>query len=333
MSNLYLLRNLLSLKAAESIDEQYSFRNSKFSVIDSNPQLKDIILKNIDEKACNVVTTVKLPVYSVGFNILKQRQRIQEVKRLVEKQLAELTVNQLFITYPMHFDSYIYYLVAIKLKIKVCFYEEGPCFYRAGCTKQYEINNIKDAVRRLYFESCGLKRGYAFKANSWYCSLPIKENYHTVILKYEKVNLSPDVKFVFLSRPVSDDYPEINLIDEVNAIKKFFDLVCKGNVLHLKFHPRESETKRSQIQELLRALGITTIVIKGNGPSEDIIFSMKSGAVCGYDTTTLVYANNINKNIDVYSVLKDIKNKEPSGFLSECFEEYQLKYKHIHMIE
>ncbi|WP_102385318.1 polysialyltransferase family glycosyltransferase [Vibrio cyclitrophicus] len=333
MSNLYLIRNLLSLKAAKSIDEQYFYHGSVFSVIDTDYQLKNIILNNLEETKINVVSTVKFPVYGAGFNILKQRQYIKEAKDEVEKLLSHLSTTQLFITYPMHFDSYVYYIIAKKLRIKVCFYEEGPCFYRAGLTKQYDINTKKDALRRLYFELCGLKRGYSFNADNWYCSLPIKEKHRLIRLKYKKVNLPSDVKRVFLSRPVSDDYPEIKITDEVNAIKKFYDFECDGEILYLKFHPRESETKRDLINDGLLKLGIQIAIIEGDMPSEDVIFSMEAGAVCGYDTTTLVYANNINNNVKVYSVLNSITGKDHSGFLTECYQEYKLKYNHIYMIE
>lgn len=333
MSNLYLIRNLLSLKAAKSIDAQYSFRDSVFSVIATNSHLSDIILENINKDNNNITATVKLPIYGVRFNIIKQRKHIRNAKKLIEEKLKRHTVDKLFITYPMHFDSYIYYLVAQKLNIKVCFYEEGPCFYRAGHTKQYEINNFKDAVRQLYFLLCGLKRGYSFKADVWYSSLPIQEDYQPVKLIYEKIDLPPTMNFLFLSRPVSEDYPEIKVTDEVKAIMAFYNLVCDKNILFLKFHPRESIVKQDEIKDSLISNGITVEVLDGSKSSEDIIFSMQSGAIGGYDTTTLVYADNINKKVKPYSVLKKIMDKETSGFLIECYKEYKLKYKHIYMIE
>lgn len=333
MSNLYLVRNLLSLKAAKSINDEYFSQSANFSVIDTNQQLKDIILKNIDANIDNIELTIKMPVSAAGLNILKQRKQIKEAKKMIGRVFSNLSIGQVFITYPMHFDSYLYYLVAKNRKIKISFYEEGPCFYRAGTTKQYDVSNTKDLIKRLYFDICGLKRGYNFKPDDWYCSLEIKEQHNLIKLRYEKVNLPANIKFVFLSRPVSEDHPEITVADEIEAIRKFYNMTCNGEVLHLKFHPRESEVKKSEIQERLRSIRINTEIIKGNNSSEDVIYSMKSGAVCGYDTTTLVYANNINKKVDVYSVLKEIIKKESSGFLTECYQEYKLKYKHIHMIE
>jgi hypothetical protein len=332
MSNMYLIRNLLSLKAAEAIDKDYKFNGSVFSIVNTNKQLKSIILKNIENNV-NIIDTLELPVFSVGFNIKKQRTIVKKLKIIAEELFVEKYISKLFITYPMHFDSYIYYLTAKKLNVPVCFYEEGPCFYRAGLTKQYEVNNMKDAIRHLYFELCGLRRGYNFKADSWYCSLPIKEKYNKIKIKYNKLCLPIDMKYLFLSRPASEDYQKIKIFDEINAIKKFYNLVCGNDTLFVKFHPRESQAKRITIKNELLKDEIKIEIIEGDMPSEDILFSMSTGAVCGYDTTTLVYANNINDKIEVFSVLKSLINKDPSGFLQECYQEYKSKYKHIHMID
>ncbi|MEZ9357188.1 polysialyltransferase family glycosyltransferase [Vibrio breoganii] len=333
MKNLYLIRNLLSLKAAKAIDEQYHSNESIYSIIEGNSQLSNIIISNLNENKDSIVPTINFRLYKVGINIFKQRKNIGDAKKEIEIKLRGLSVSKLFITYPMHFDSYMYYLTARKMGITICFYEEGPCFYRGGLTKQYEIKNTKDLLRKIYYSMCGLRRGYDFKADCWYSSLPIKDKHKSIRLQYERVQLPLDVKYVFLSRPVSDDYQELDIRDEVNAIMKFYNLACGSDPLYIKFHPRESDLKRSQIRNMLFKSNINIKILEKDCPSEDIIYSMKNGAVCGYDTTTLVYANNINDKIEVYSVLKSIAVKDTTGFLLECYEEYKLKYKHIRMCD
>ena len=200
-------------------------------------------------------------------------------------------------------------------------------------TKQYSVVNLKSFLRKIYFSIVGLNYGYGFKPDAWYSSLPIKESYNKIDLLYKKVQFPEEIKNIFLSRPVSCDFPEISLLDEVSAIKSFyFNLDLKGH-LFVKFHPRESEEKRRKLISLLRSENVLVEDLNVESSSEDIVYSMGQGKVIGYDTTTLVYSNKINPKIQAYSILALIKDKESSGFLQECYKEYCEKYPFIKMIK
>ncbi|MBH0027520.1 hypothetical protein I6F53_11045 [Pseudoalteromonas sp. SWN29] len=335
MSDLFLIRNLLSSTSALSIMHQYGSEDAVFSVVSCNKTLEDAIKNSILSDAHHqVIDTFKLDLMPFRLTSLyKQRLSVNSIKFKILQLYKARGINKLFLTYPMHLDSYLYYTVAKKNDIEICFFEEGPCFYRGGLTKQYSVVNFNSFLRKIYFRIVGLDYGYGFKPDTWYSSLPIKNNYNKVNLVYRKVDLPDEVMNLFLSRPVSCDFPEITLADEVNAIKAFyFNLDLKG-CLYIKFHPRESEEKRMKLLCLLKDEKILVKHLNVEYSSEDIVYSMSQGNIVGYDTTTLVYSNKINPKIQAYSILALIKNKESSGFLQECYREYEEKYPFIKMIK
>ncbi|HHG3513808.1 polysialyltransferase family glycosyltransferase [Vibrio parahaemolyticus] len=336
MSELYLIRNLLSIKTATAIINDYGIGKPIYSVVSLNGDSSRIIKKNIKDEAgeykvCDSISLNLLPFRLSS--IFKQRKNVGNLKREVRRIFEEEEVERIFITYPIHLDSYVYFSEAKKMGIEVCFFEEGPCFYRAGQTKQYEVVSLSTLIKKVYFKAVGLEYGYNFKPDKWYSSLPMEGKSLPINLVYSKVDLPQSVHNVFLSRPVSDDSTDLSIFDEVDAIMLFIQKAHLTNEdIYIKFHPRESDSKRKQLLNILKKMQVSAKCIKGTYSSEDMLFSMKKGVICGYDTTTLVYSKNINPNIKSYSVLGAIKDKDSSGFLNECYNEYCNKYPHIEMI-
>lgn len=335
MSDLYLIRNLLSLKVAKSIVHESLKDSPVFAIINNMPQLKKEILNNINDNKCHVEDMIGVAILPIGVNVLKQRSEVENSKELIKDQIIRNDIKRVFITYPLHFEAYLYYSVAKSLGVEVAYFEEGPCFYRGDYTKQYAINDLRSLIRNIYFNICGLKRGYVLKPDLWFSSMPISGPHSRVKLIYNKVNLPEKITRLFLSRPISSDYANISIEDEVNAIQKFSESTCSnGDKIYIKFHPREDRQKRREIKEKLTSLGINILSLDVIQSSEDVLFSMDAGAmICGYDTTTLVYSKSINNEIETFSVLGMIADKDPSGFLVECYNEYKALYPHITMLD
>ncbi|ENB4330070.1 hypothetical protein ABHV50_004171 [Vibrio vulnificus] len=334
MSSLFLVRNLMSLTSARAISKKLCKKKIIFSVVSGDNKLKRVIKNNIDD-AVDVTDSefIEFLPFKVS-SLIKQRRIIDEVSKRIERFLLTENITQIFITYPLHVDSYLYYKISVRLGINVGFYEEGPCFYRQGRTRQYQINDFRTFFRKVYFSLIGLNFGYGFEPNSWYSSLPINGNCNIVKLSYRVVELPMGVHNVFLSRPMSNDYPTITIDDEINAIKIYIShIIGCESTLYIKFHPRESEEKIITLINRLTSIGIKVQEIKGDFSAEDLLFSMESGTICGYDSTTLVYSKSINEKVKAISLLSLVKDKDRSGFLKECHSEYMSLYPHIHMLE
>jgi len=331
MCNLYLIRNLLSLKAALSIENQYEYNNSIYSIINYNSDVTSLIVDNIECDNVNIKYTESLNLSNDIFGFIGNRKKVRQNKGKIKVIFSEEKITSLFITYPIHFDAYLYYRVAKEMNIKVCFFEEGPCFYRKGSTNQYKAITILDKIKRKYFLSIGIDRGYDFFPDEWYSSIPIDVEHYKVKLQYRKILLD-DVRCLFLSRPVSEDCNGVSVDDEIKAITLFYQRCCNENFLYIKFHPRENENKRKNLLRLLNGNGIPCGELETNYSSEDVIYSLKESVIGGYDTTTLVYSNSINSLVKAYSVIASIKDLDTSGFLNECYNEYKHKYTHITMI-
>lgn len=325
----------MSLATAKAIVEKLDKNEVVVSIISEDAKLNDIIKKNIGNDNFQVHDTEVLSLLSFKVNsIISQKKIVKAYFDKVENFLKTNNVERIFITYPLHLDSYVYFRVAKKIGIKVAFYEEGPCFYRQGRTKQYNIVNVRTMLRKVYFSLVGLNFGYEFKPQEWYSLLPVGENSKRIEILYNDVGISNTVRNVFLSRPASDDYPLVTIDDEVNAIKSYYNQYIDPNdTLYIKFHPRESNYKIKMLMKNLKLSGIKVECIEGDFSSEDLLFSMRNGTICGYDSTTLVYSNNINKNVKAISLLGFIKDKDKTGFLNECYDEYVKLYGHIKMFE
>lgn len=324
----------MSLTSARAIVEKYCKRDVIFSVVSGDAKLERVIKNNIDD-AVDVTNSESIEFLPFRISsLIKQRRIVDEVTKRIEKFLLAKNITHIYITYPLHVDSYLYYKVSLKLGINIGFYEEGPCFYRRGRTKQYQIKNLRTFVRKIYFSLIGLNFGYDFEPNNWHSSLPSNKSCDIIKLSYRVVDLPLEVRNVFLSRPMSNDYPTITIDDELNAIKKYVShSIGYENTLYIKFHPRESEEKIITLINKLGSIGIKVKEIKGDFSSEDLLFSMESGTICGYDSTTLVYSKSINEQVKAISLLSLVKDKDCSGFLKECYTEYVSLYPHIHMLE
>jgi hypothetical protein len=56
-------------------------------------------------------------------------------------------------------------------------------------------------------------------------------------------------------------------------------------------------------------------MLSTNVTAEEVIFNMKRGAVCAFDSSSIIYGQATNKEVKCYSVLNCIYSKDDSGEL------------------
>lgn len=329
MTIFFLVRNVLSIKVAEAIvfsefvgekkffysceadDERYF--NEMSSLIGKG----GIVMKTITDKAMfNRKFIFLLPFY-----LIVSRSKIKKILLLNE-------IEKLFVTYPLHYKQSLYVSVARKLGIEICFFEEGTCFYRGDVSQQYKARTIFGYIKKILLKPLGLVQGYDVEPDKWYSILGLPNiDYLPVNVKYSAIDVDY-VDNLFLSRPLSSELPGISIQDHAEGILRFCKELPKGGVLYIKFHPRESKDEVDYILSYLNG-HYTTLQLKVNVSAEDVVFNFGSARICGFETSTLVYANKINKEAKVYSVLPVVANMDSSGHLASYLSEYMDKYKHI----
>lgn len=332
MNKLFFVRNLMSANVAGKISDIGD--GNDFFLLMNNATANHVasFLNRNRSRRIFYFDEMKL---KFDINLISVRNIVKSYKKEVASFLSEKKINEVYLTYPLHFDSYVFFECAAYLEIPVTFYEEGPCFYRRGRTKQYSNKSFLNLVKGTFFRLIKLKRGYDFNPSNWVCSMPIPQPHDLISLTFEFVEDFIGVKKLFLSRPASDDFKNISINDEIKAIEFFITYsksMYSDEPLYIKFHPREGVVKRDKIISHFNSKNIQIIVIDLPISSEDVLYSMKEGIVCGFDTTTLVYSKIINTNVKPFSVLRHIKSKDKSGFLDECFNEYVNYYSYIKMI-
>ncbi|EKF9089409.1 hypothetical protein ABK032_003465 [Vibrio cholerae] len=324
MKEVFVIRNLLSLKAAASIVDKNKLPHTFVSI-----GLSDENNKTISSNICaesEFITFSGLYSSSGYFNFIKT---LIKLKREIADFIRNEGVQRIYLTNPIHLDASIFYFTARKFGVEVAFYEEGICFYRFNESLQYKKNTIKGYFKRLIFRILNISQGYGLKPDIWYASLPFPLKHNKFKLIFNRIDKAEHIENLFLSRPVSEDFLGVEIDDEVAAIKLFYEHVVGKDVLFIKFHPRESRVKRKEIIEKLREEDVLVKVLNLDCSSEDILFSMKKGNIGGYETTTLVYADAINKNVKVYSVGNVISKKDKTGTISSFINFYKKNFNHI----
>ncbi|MUL05922.1 hypothetical protein GNP64_07825 [Aliivibrio fischeri] len=329
MTSLFLVRNLISIKAADAISDKE--KDKKIYILPNiEPSSVEIMKSNIND---SILTKEIIPLKLFGNNLLLNLLSIIRYKRQVKSFFKENEITTLYATNPLHYDSYIYYLIAKSTNIKVFFYEEGTCFYRLNDSEQYLAKSVLQKIKQNINNIIGLYQGYGKKPNGWYASLPFSENSVKIVLKYNYHDELKNIKKIFLSRPASEDFSSVKIDDEINAILKFnLYVINEPGDLYIKFHPRELREKRIKILSKLKALGINVIELEVKCSSEDVVYSMETGVVCGYETATLAYAKSINSYVKIYSVAEHIAEKDRTNTIKGFIGFYKKKFPYIEFI-
>ncbi|WP_462155382.1 polysialyltransferase family glycosyltransferase [Pseudoalteromonas piscicida] len=327
MCKLFLVRNLLSVKVANAISED---KEDIFLSANGIDTLNNLIKKS--KKKDNpllFLNPLKIKDPLTSYHDVKNfRDRVKAV-------MLRERISEVLITYPLHIDGSVFYSVARELGIKVSFFEEGLCFYRSHESNQYSNHGIKGFLKKLYYSYLRVGEGYDFRADNFYYTLDGQEvDGRKVQLDFTKLDDLKHVEYLFLSRPASEDFKGINFEDEVSSICKFYNHVVKkeNKKLYIKFHPRESEIKRASLLKELDGHGLQIEELKVGASSEDVVFSMEKGAICGYETTTLIYANIINRNVEVFSVAEQVMGLDDTKVIQGFIAFYKDKFSHVKYI-
>ncbi|MEZ8204529.1 polysialyltransferase family glycosyltransferase [Vibrio splendidus] len=326
MNHIFIIRNLLSLKASSSIKKEMSIDNSLNLYLGEEGNAFNIIKGNMPkfEKIYSFTSI------AFGGSMIEFRRNVIEFRQRVKEYLLESKASEIYITNPIHLDTSVFFFEAKKLGIKVNFYEEGICFYRGRDSKQYKVKNLRSAMKFVIYRFLKIYQGYDKLPDNWFSSLPFYHESIRIKLEYDIVEEAKKIKYLFLSRPASDDFPGVKIEDEIIAIKAFYvESIKDSSPLYIKFHPREGKQKRKEIIDTLKANNLNIQELNCKESSEDVVFSMESGSVGGYETTTLVYCQSINPVIKVYSVAEYILGKDKSGTISDFVSFYKKEFSHI----
>ncbi|QSX28913.1 hypothetical protein JYB88_11655 [Shewanella cyperi] len=336
MSRFFLVRNFLSVKTATAIAEQYSVEvPSVFSIeADSEEYFKKV--SSSVSLSIPVLQTEPINWLFERFNYLRHYKELFQSSVKIADLFKKYNVTELFVNYPVHEKDALYVKVAKRLGIHVSFYEEGSCFYTGGRgRKKNIISEIKFWMKHTSLWFIGIQRGYGVSADNWYSLLPIeKRPWHKVTISYDVRDYS-GIKYLFLSRPVTLDFPSVSIELQIKSILKFVKKIPAGETLFIKFHPRETEDLKRIIISELDKLAVDVIVktFSDEIPAEDVVFNMPAnGIVCGFDSSTLIYGYAINKNVTYCSVLSDLRKHDTMGELENLYHVYKKEFKHIKFI-
>ena len=326
MNHIFIIRNLLSLKASSSIKKEMLINNSLNLYLGEESDTFNIIKENIPQS--EQIHSFRSLIFKGS--IVDFRRNVIEFRQRVRKYLLESKVSEIYITNPIHLDTSVFFFEAKKLNIKVNFYEEGICFYKGRDSNQYKVKSLRSAIKFIIYRYLKIYQGYDKLPDAWFSSLPFYYESTRIKLEYNIVEEAKEIRYLFLSRPASDDFPGVKVEDEVLAIKEFYiEAIKDSSPLYIKFHPRESKRKRKEIIYTLKADNLNVQELNCKESSEDVVFSMESGSVAGYETTTLVYCQSINPKLKVYSVAECILKKDKSGTIADFISFYKKEFSHI----
>lgn len=334
MSSFFLVRNLLSVKTAYAIYQQYKITEEVvFSIEDEVVGYFDKV-KSTVPVGIDVISTKKINWLFERLNYLSNLQVLWRHEKEISALYKNKKVTELFVHFPLHEKDAVYVKVARKMAITINFYEEGSCFYTGmRGRKKGVINEVKYWIKHISLKFIGIHRGYHVEPDQWYSILPVKKNNSNLItISYIGVNDFP-VKYLFLSRPVTSDFPSISLEQQIRAMLVFINRVPDNEVVYIKFHPREHSILRNKIIKKLRDAcerQLTIEVYEKEVAAEEIVHSMVDGGeVCGFDSSTLIYGMVINKKLTYSSVLSRIHAYDDTNELRNLFDCYSKKFTHI----
>lgn len=325
--NVFIVRNLFAVKAAESIEREFFYNEKSEYIVDAFDEKYYMLLVNSRESKGLIK-----PIKKIKKGLFELFTKVNYFSKYKAEILSDTSITRLFVTYPLHLEQSIYVMIAKQKGIQVNFFEEGTCFYKINNAVKYNRYTFKYILKILARKLLGLEFAYNAKPDKWYSVLPCE--YRGAInygLKYRNISL-PKIKAIFLSRPLTSDFL-VPLTIHIQAIKKFVSTLDKKiSVLHIKFHPRESAADKSVIIfEVGQVIKVEVLDVEVS--AETIVFNLLCGTIlCGFETATLVYAKGINGDIAINSVLPLVMNHDKSGVLNEFHEEYRRKYKYINFI-
>ncbi|HIF9435035.1 TPA: polysialyltransferase family glycosyltransferase [Photobacterium damselae] len=330
MTSLFLVRNLISIKTADAISDKKKIKEKIYILPNLDLSSIEIMRSNINK---STFTGAIIPLKLFGNNFFLNFLSVIRYKKRVKEFYKKNKVTVLYVTNPLHYDTHIYYDVAKSNNIEVFFFEEGTCFYRLNESEQYSAKTIFQKIKKNINNSICLYQGYDKKPNGWYAALPFSQDSVKLNLKYNYYDELKSIKKVFLSRPASEDFNGVGIDNEIEAILKFnLHVIDKPGDLFIKFHPRELNDKRIRILSELKKARINVFELKVKCSSEDVIYSMDKGVVCGYETATLAYTRTINRNIKIYSVAEYIADKDRSNTIKGFIKFYKENFPYIEFI-
>ena len=325
--SIFITRNMLSVHIARNIVDQYGLDVAMLiKDLDYESKLEEQLFPELSSAAILAV-----PKSIIWDSKLYAALNFFSIRKKIKNQFKQLSINKLFVTYPVHPTASIWIKIAKKMNVSICFYEEGTCYYRELDSQEYVVNSFRSWIKHNLLALYGLAEGYQIKPDEYFAVLPNIYNANHVDIKIKAISL-PRVKNLYLSRPLEDDYCDLDIPTQIEALALYCAKIDDGGEVFIKFHPRESINKRKLL--LAGNYSCKVIEIKEICSAEEIVSGIElGGSVCGCETATLAYSNALNKEILVYSTLMVMSKLDSSGMLAGYFDEYRYKYPWIRYLE
>lgn len=314
MSVLFIVRNPLSQLVAKDICNQEKIGSAHIRY-DLDKMPSDIWI------AGESISLIEKGLWRRGWSSLVDRAN-------VKKFFLINSITRIYVTYPLHFRASFYVNLAKKLGVKVYYFEEGTCFYRASTSNEYDINTIKGGVKSVLAKLWGLEEGYKVTKPDGYYAL-LRNSYGAQQLRHISSSTGGGIEFLYLSRPLELDYTDITIDDQVNSLVYLLKTLPGEAKLFIKFHPRDSKEKKEIV---MNSVGNRAEELLDSRAAESIVEGMDGGAVYAFETATLAYTNMLSEGVKAYSLLPLLMNKDKTGMLSSYYEDYSREYPWIEFI-
>jgi len=348
MNNLFYVYTPFQFFVAQNIINQERLENNILILgsLKNNYFYDSYELMKIDKLWNKIYKIDKLPSYAS----LEKKTLLKDIIRLIKYDkkingiIKENDINSLYLCDINNTSCRFSAIKYSRKKIKIIFFEEGISHYysyqlftRGGFFLNLILSKTLDVfffnpIYHFFYAKYIFCKSLSFKEipmNTRFSIVPVyHEQYDKQLFisnlnsnnlieyinhEYQKLKLNSYNREVilFLSQAVDSVNPNMTLL-MINVIrKKFSDVSFKKNLIVIKFHPRDSNEKKSQICILFKELNLTTYILSSEYtlPVELYLMQIKFDRIITFFSSTFLYAGYIYSKIPVDFLILDFFNE------------------------
>ncbi|EFR48820.1 Alpha-2,8-polysialyltransferase (POLYST) [Helicobacter canadensis MIT 98-5491] len=358
-NNVFYISNLGQLKQVETLIEFEELSNNCLVIgyTRANLEMPDFILDKADKRKFQNIILVELVV---SVNYLKPG-RIKQICRIYKKLSQNIETKELYLlSVEGHYGIFAHYMKQKGVLINLL--EEGTATYKFEL-KNGKIHVNAPAVRmgrytEIFCTLSGIKNMLLVgEFNKIYAAFPEKLRgifkANEIILFFAHINIKPSANLVEIIEKykiTGDDIIFVSQRFDIDLnifIEKILDIleayvVAYRQRVFVKHHPKESEKQISLFRSKIIARGFSQNIISVSDKAflvENILDIVETKILVGLTSTSLIYAQKLNKDIVVHSVvpwfLKKVffLEKQKKQMLSSHFNELQKTFDGFKIIE
>ena len=325
MANLFFIHTPLQLLVAQQIIHQCNLVNNimLYGYVGNNRQFFDIYnLTTIDGMWSKKIRFDNISTWAEFHQIKYFIQDAYHTFQNYRKLKSIIRSNDVDAVYLSDINNESYKLTAVlqkRNKLKICFFEDGTSHYHFS-PNPYVIDSTKNRIIShmmdiFYFIPVfGLKWGRVLRSvdlpfdqipvDTRYSLIPFYHESYDVLIHYTSL-ISQDLKkyiqddidgfdteksILFLTQPV---YEAIcaEKTEYLEIVDRYMKSLTTDHVIFLKFHPREKESTRKKITEIINNNSIPYKIIaeKINVPVEYYLQYVKFKEIVTFFTSTAYY--------------------------------------------